>query len=278
MALGRQIEMKVISNKTTIVDISNLFIEFDIERTLILSPNKANFTIYNAKEQTRNDVLKKDNLITFKAGHEDENNIASIFYGVICTSNSYKSGTEMITKVTAQDLAGTDNGLVYQYVAYSYKEKTKISQVFNDIADALNLSLYGIDNLTDTLNNGFTFSGSVGKLLYEMRQTIRQSGLEIYIDDNTMVIYKIGKQVSRFGIVRIPSNNIIGGIENVEDTTRQDNRKRIKFDCILNPKIKPNTLVNVQGEYTKGTFITEKAKFVGNNFGGDFKCTVEAAE
>lgn len=277
MALNRQVEMQVISNNSLMVNMSNLFIDFDIERTLILSSNKASFTIYNNKEDTISKILKNGNNIIFKAGHEDEKNINTIFYGVITFSSSYKQNTEIVTKVTAMDLAAVSGGLNYQFFAYSYKEKTPISQVFSDIAGVLNVSLFGIENLTESLNNGFSYCGNIGGLLREMRMIIKNYELEVYLDTGSMIIYKVGSQVSKFGVVRIPSNNIIGGVENVEDSSKQDTRKRIKFNCILNPKLKPNVLVNVLGQYTSGIYITEKVHFVGDNHGGEFRCGVEAA-
>jgi len=294
MAFNRQVEAKIISKGSaqtgdinyakafekglTLTNISQLFIDFEIERTLILSSNQANFTIYNAKPDTQQKILTPGNRIIFNAGHEDEGNIATIFFGIISTSSSYKNGTEFITKIQALDLAAVAGGLEYQFFNLSYKESTPLVQIFNDIAAQLNFSINGLANISNIiLNKAYVFTGNIGSLFRSLRLIIRSYECDMYYDTGSLYLYKVGNQISNFGFVKIPSNNIIGGVENVEDAGRQDTRKRIKFNCILNPKIRPNTLVDVYGEYTKGIYTVEKVKFVGDNHASsDFKCEVEA--
>ena len=278
MAFQREVECEITTSDNTSIKTTELFMTFDIKRTLLLTSNSAVINIYNAKEDTRNKIFKKGNTINFKAGHKDEKNLASIFSGIIYFSNPKKEGTEIISELTCIDIPLYQNGANFGYVSYSYKEKTQIKQIFSDLADELNLSLFGKDNLTETLNSNFTYVGSIGGLLRELRNIIKASDCEVYLDAGSMVIYKIGKQISKFGIVKMPSKNIIGNVRNIIDSSKQDKRKRIGFTCILNPKIKPNALVNMQSKDVKGTYITELAHYVGDNGSGIFCCDVEAAE
>ncbi len=98
MAFNRTIELQVLSGNTELVSISDLHVEFDVNRTITLAENTGSFIIYNAKKSTRNEVLKEKNYLIFKAGYEDEA-IGTIFMGNIDRSISEQDGPNWITTV-----------------------------------------------------------------------------------------------------------------------------------------------------------------------------------
>lgn len=276
MAWIRQINMTVGAGGIGTL-ISDLNVSFQIERSIELSSNTAQFTIYNAKLETRQKILSTGNNIIFAAGYDDEKNIATIFIGTITKSVSKKQGVDWITEIEAMDISANRSGLIYNTVNLSYIAKTPLFTVVNDVASLLSVPVFGLENLTQTLNNGFVYSGNVNNLIKRLNNILSTYQTKIYFDSSEMVIFKPGIPDSRFGIVKLTSNSgLIGDVADISDENEQDGKKRIGFQCLLNPKIKPNSVIIVVSNSVQGSFIVEKVSFIGDNFGGDFICEVEA--
>ncbi len=282
MAFKRKVEMTVGENIVdggTGLDISNLDIIFNITRTLTLSSNSASFDIYNAKQETRDDILKKGNVVIFKAGYEDEDNVGTIFIGSIIESKTRKDNTDFVTELECLDFASNKEGLKFETISLSYAAGTQTTTLIDDIVNILNIAIAGQDNVTSTLNNGFVFAGTRGKLLKRLKKILFAEDLGLYFDSSEMVIYKLGEADSTFGIVRVtPNSGLIGTIEDITDEDDEDDKKRVKFKSLLNAKIKPNTVINAEADINSGTYIVEKVTFVGDNIDGDFFAEVEAVE
>jgi len=279
MAFKRVVTLEVINNNTTLTQISNLDIEFDIERSITLTDNTAEFVIHNAKTETRNNILKAGNNIIFKAGYEDEKNIASIFFGTIDTAISVKDGVNWITTISAKDAGNNKQPLTHQTLAYSYIPGSPVSQVISDLKTFLNIPVFGLENIASLkLNNGLNYSGALGGLLRQLQQILNNSGIGLFFDSSQMVIFNNAGRDSKFGVVNLTQNSgLIGNVEDVTDTTK-DSKKRIKFKSLMNPKFQPLGLVNITGQTITGLFIIEKLVFSGDNFGGDFSVSGEGVE
>lgn len=279
MAFNRIVEVEIGNNIGTNLRLSNLDIAFEIERSFDLSSNTANFTIYNAKEETRQKILKPKNNIIFKAGYEDEGNTGTIFTGIITESTSKKQDTEWMTEIQATDFSSNTSNLLKETAELSYSKRTPLSQIVNDVRGLLNVPLAGLDNITTVLNHNFVYSGDMRGLIKELEKVLLPINLGLYFDNSEMVIYVLGQQNSKFGTVRItPQSGLIGEIEEIKDDKKDDGKKRYSISTLLNPKIKPNVLVQVQSSKVNGLFIVEKVRFTGDNFGGDFTCGIEAVE
>jgi len=260
--------------------ISDLQMSFNVERHVDLSSNSAQFIIYNAKEQTRKEILKNGNNIIFKAGYEDENTFfGTVFIGTVISSRSYKAGSDWITEIEGGDIGNNQQKLTYQIVSLSYVSRTPLSLIILDVVSILNVPVFGIENVTTILNNGFVYSGTIGGAIKKIKQILNTNDVNLYFDNGEMVIYRLGDQNSRFGIVRLTQKNgLVGTPQDITDEDKQDDKKRISFSSLLNAKIKPNTIININSNTINGTFIVEKANFIGDNFGGDFLCNGEAIE
>ena len=260
--------------------ISDLNISFEIERSIDESPNSGIFTIYNAKLETRQKILATGNNIVFSAGYEDEKNLSTIFFGTISKSTSRKEGIDWVTTIQAVDIANNKLGLNYNTVNLSFSAKTPLLSVVRDLSALLSIpvtGLRGLENITATLNNGFAYSGNITNLISSINSILSSYQTALYFDSSEMIVYRPGLPDSSFGIVRItPNSGLVGAVADISDENEQDGKKRIGFQCLLNPKIKPNAVLSIASLSTSGSFIVEKVRFYGDNFGGDFLCEVEA--
>jgi hypothetical protein len=287
MAFKRIIELDVGQNNNTGIRISALNITFETERSVDFESNFGKFQIFNAKKETRDKMLIRGNNIVLRCGYEDENNLAIVFFGFIVESNSKKEGTEWITEIVARDFGSNRNNIDIIKVSLSYNAKTILSTVVSDIANIMEVPVIGTENISNIfLNNGFVFVGSVRNALRKVNKIAGINRIGIYFDQSEMVIYRKGTADTRFGVVSIsPRSGLIGEVEEDNDdieekdvSQQQQVRKKIIFSSLLNPKLKPNSVVNIVSSKVTGAFIVEKVRHQGDNFGGDFISQVEAIE
>ncbi len=278
MAFKRVIELSVGESGTGLL-ISDLDIEFNIERSITFSENTAEFTIYNAKESTRKEVLKEGNNIIFKSGYEDEG-ISTLFIGNITEAKSIQEGADWISTISASSIRSSRSPLENTYVTISYAPDALLNRPLRDIATALGLVLIGEDNALINLDNGFTFVGSARAALNYCKEILRVNGVELYIDNTEIVVYNVDNRDSRFSPIYLDYES---GLLRVNDITEYKTQtakipRRISFESLIIPKMQPNGLININTDKINGLFLIEKLTFEGDNFGGENRCMGEAVE
>jgi hypothetical protein len=258
--------------------ISDLNISFQIERSYKLTDNTAKITIYNAQKSTRDKILQKDNNVILECGYEDEGS-GRIFSGFIFESASKKNGTEWQTDLICYDYGANDRNILNETPNFGYKEGIPVTMVLNDIASMLNITISGIENASQIfMNNAKIFTGNLKNIIKNIENILKVNNVGLYFDSNEMVIYKLGKQESKFGVISISQENgLIGSVEKITESN-EDGKKRYSFTCLMNSKIKPNVLINLKSKNVNGLFIVEKVTFTGDNFGGEFNVKAEIVE
>lgn len=285
MAFKRIIQVDIGQNNNTGVRISNLNLSFETERSVDFESNFGNFKIYNAKKETRNKTLIKGNNLFLRCGYEDENNLALVFAGYIVESSSKLEGTEWVTDLVVRDIGNNVDNVIKAKKSLNYSSNTRMSVIVNDIANIIDVPIIGLNNISNVvLNNGFVFTGSYTNALKKLNKIAGINNVGIYFDQSELVIYLKGTQDTRFGVVTLsPRSGLLGEVEEITDeleprseTKEAVIRKIVRFTSLLNPKLKPNTVIKLDSNKVKGAFIIERVKNVGDNLGGDFVTQGEA--
>jgi hypothetical protein len=286
MALDRYVKLTVGSALTGFV-VSDLDIDFDIQRSRALSENTAQFTIYNAKKETREKVLKKGASVVFEAGYGDETP-AELFAGNIVESNSIKKEVDWITEIKVMSGRGAGASLASIDVSLSYSANTLISRPIQDIANLMLLVVHGIQNVGNVyLPNGWVYAGGINGALRYIRDVLVSWGMNIYIDNTGLVVHGIN-QSTIYNVVVLAYS---GGLLSVEDISKAPNQSKLsrrkildlkirkKFTSLLIPQLQVNAPVIFKTAYLNATYIVDKLRFFGNNYGeGDFACEGEVVE
>jgi hypothetical protein len=277
MAFGRIVELDVGVNNNLGIRISGLHFNFEIERSVEQESNYGRFNIYNAKKETREKALIKDNNIVLRAGYRDENNLGMIFFGLIQQSTSKYDDTNYITEVYATDFGNNQTNIKKTIVNFNYNAGTTIASILQNIATIMSVPIIGLNNVSGILlNNGFVFYGTLIQLIRQIQKKLLAYNVGFYFDLGEMVIYNI-ETPSEFDIVNIsPQSGLIGEVEEIIDD-EDDGVKRISFTSLLNPKLKPNTVVRVKSNKITGGFIVKKIIHRGGIIGTEeFITEVEA--
>jgi hypothetical protein len=288
MAFNRKVDMSIGAFGFGL-NISNLHIDFKIQKSLKIHENTAEFTIYNMTEDTANRVLIVGNNVIFKAGYEDEA-VSTIYHGNIVQVLSGHSVTDRVAKIKCMSNRSTNQKLIKKNVSISYIKGTMVAVPLNEIAVLLNLTVFGLQNAQIQLPNGWVYVGSTNGALRYLQDVLDSQGVGVYIDNNEMVVYNIG-EVSFFDIVYL---TYTGGLLRVKDITlpeepllqkakrktKKDTRKKLAFESLLIPQLKINApvIVKTDDPAIDGTYVLEKLVFQGDNYGGDFMAKGELVE
>lgn len=278
MAFDRIVKMFII-NLNELTEISNLEIEFNIDRAATFEENTAEFTIYNAQESTRKEVLKKGNGIIFDAGYKDEGS-ANIYTGNITESISKRVGPDFVTTIQSALQQKGDKKLSNPNIIISLGPNVLLLQVIRQIASLLGLTVLGAENAKIPMANGFTHADSVRSALKWCQDNLRANGAELYRDNTSIIIFNTDNRTSRFTPAFLDYDSGLLSAEDITDydTQKKKQPKRIGFTSIIIPKLQPNTAVTIRSESINGTYIVDKLNIAGDNFGGDFNMEGEAVE
>ena len=279
MAFNRQLTVKVGFENEGVL-ISDLNIDFKIERSIDFSANSCSLKIYNPSDETKEEFLKKGASVVVSAGYEDEGS-GVIYVGQITKSAAYKEGANKVVELTAGSIQDANRDLAYVTVSLSYKRDISVATPLKDIATAIGLTTYGFDTAKNiTLSNGFSFAGSAKAALSVCKDILIANGLDLFIDNTTILVFERLTADSRFSTVYLtPSNGLIGTAKLTDSNKAGDPEEefptRVSFKALLNPQINPNGIVVIDESTVNGTFIMEKVLFEGNNYGGEFTVSGE---
>ena len=206
MAFNRQMEL-IIGYGNIGVQVSDLEMTFDIQRSITFSENTATFTITNANEQTRNMIAQEKNNVTFKAGYVDEG-IGTLFIGQVTEASSEKNDANWITTIKASAIQSTNKPLEYTTLALSYKPGSLLSTILLEIGTTMGVFVAGAENANITLPNGLVYAGTVKGALEYCLAILKDNNKGVYIDNNEMVIYNVGVKDSRYSVVYLDFDSV----------------------------------------------------------------------
>lgn len=271
MAWDRVVELSVGADGQGLL-ISDLDIDFKIVKSLSFADNYAEFRIYNAKEETRNKVLKKGNNLIFKAGYKDEA-VNTLFVGNITEVQSGKSLVDRVVDIQCLSGRGTDGVIQSEYISLSFSPGTLLSRPISQLGNLYGMVVYGLENANIRLPNGWQFCGKASGAFRYIDGILKSNGCGMYKDDKEIVIYKEG-QPSKISVVTL---TYAGGLKNIKDVTdlSKDTRTKLEFESLIIPQCQVNAVVNIREAGINGVFTVEKLTYQGNNYGGDFNMTGE---
>lgn len=200
--------------------------------------------------------------------------------------------TQAAKAATVKVVSGAVAAVDQVFLEINYAPKTTYKQILSDLCDQLALVLINGD-LAGNLQavNGFKDQGSLTGILARIRIVLEDHGISIFEEANDgLILYKLGAkptQKQQFEAVELSFETGLLGLEELESeiitptaversswNLSQDDRqlilKKIRFSCLLNPEIKPNTGVLINTETLRETYLVDAAEYSGDNFGGDF--------
>ncbi|OBW92975.1 phage protein [Gallibacterium salpingitidis] len=259
-----------------------LRIEFDIEKDCESKPNENSIKIYNLAPTTRKAIEQPDMRCMLYAGYEQEGNTL-LCSGDIATAYSYHDHAEWITELYVLD------GLVEirdTAVSLGYQSGVTSTQIANDIAAKMGVTLVGADNLRSRRwENGFSFYGAARQALDKI---VASTGLEWSIQNGELQIVNRKGVTKRSGYVLAKDSGLIGFPERTreaarskkQDTPSKKQDEKFAFDrqardgwnvkSLLLAMVNPCDKIKLESQTVTNWFRVEKIKHSGDSHSGDW--------
>jgi len=175
--------------------IEDLRVSFEVEKSLVGSPNLAKIDIYNLNESQRNTLKDKDPSIKLFAGYKD--NYPLIFKGQIRNINHLYVGVDWITTLYCGDGAlALENATINK----TFAPGTTQEQIFNELTSKLTGVAQGtLDGLKEcitgkvSLLKSLIVSGSVKEWLDKLSKSC---GFDYSVNDEVIETTQKGKPLN----------------------------------------------------------------------------------
>ena len=235
--------------------IKDLRIVFKVNKNLDKEPNKAEISIYNLSQQTRNNIDgfgAKDQQfgqdVFLNAGYKDGDGEDVLFIGNITNITHKFEKPHVITVIHAQDGQKSLNSVKANI---SFKSGSSAKDVLNTI-----IKLYPVasDKLGINVDDkrylsGFSFSGNASDA---MDKVTRFLGLEWSFQNNELKFIPLDESDQSRIVLLTPKTGLIGSPEREDKQDRKSKGKSKivkagwKVKCLLNPKINPSGRLAIQ--------------------------------
>jgi hypothetical protein len=266
----------LVGKGTNGIEITQLRISFEIEKTAKKNPNKNRVQIWNLQKSSRALVEKPDTKCLLYAGYGQDAGPILIFSGGVTIAWSRYEPPDVITEFEISDGA---QEIRDSTISVGYNKNIKASQILNDAAKSMGLPLTVPSNFIDRIwQNGMSFFGPSRTLLDKVT---KGSGLEWSIQNGNIQVIPNGMVTTRQGI-EIGSNSGMVGSPERERKAYEGNTKRKKtndplkeFDgwrvkTLLMPTINPGDRVKLNTRDVQGVFRCDQITHRGDNFDGDW--------
>jgi hypothetical protein len=254
----RKCELIVADENGKGIDLSELKIKFNITRPSAVYPTVGIFKIYNLNDETRNKISKNEyKLIKFSAGYKE--NYGQIFTGQIqYTYTGRDSPTDDYVVIQAGDGDQAYNDAKINITISAGYIQEEVDRLL-----MRNIEKYGI--LSGIRPDFSPTVAPRGKVLFGMQRDClsdfaKQNNAEWRIEDGQCHIIPKNTYLTE-AVVLNYNTGLIG-------TPEQTIGAGINVKCLINPKIRPGTLIRLDNKSINNTGLSTRAINMNENHEG----------
>lgn len=192
------------------VEITDLHITFDIQKTAKKTPNTSTVKVWNLTEKTRKELEQPDTKCILYAGYKDDAGPLLIFSGGVTHAWSKIDGPDIITEFELGD--GTQE-MRDTTISVGYAGKVKSKTVLNDVSKKMGLPLTLPSNAPEReWVHGLSYHGSATGLLDKVT---KGTGLEWSVQNGSLQVIEHGMVTTRQGIELAVDSGLIYSPERI---------------------------------------------------------------
>ena len=244
---------------------TDLRFTFSVTKTDSKKPDKAKVQIYNLGEDSRGFIQQENTLLFLFAGYEDIPEL--IFRGNIDEASVKKDGRDIVMEIEAGD-----GRVKFQqsFLVDTYDPPLNSETLIRRIAQSMGMQLAHFPDSLPRIDyvSGFSAAGPSRDVLDNVTESI---GASWTIQEEELVITAKGESTPETAFVISPRSGLVGRPEKM--------KKGVKVQMLLNGKVKPRRLINLESEEFNGFFLCKKVEHKGDSgFGSEFYTEVECVE
>ncbi|MDQ0299632.1 hypothetical protein J2S78_002052 [Salibacterium salarium] len=230
--------------------------EFEVEFDDNPEKNHAEVTFYNLSHDRINRISRGNPLIT-NAGYEED--VGTVFVGVVYESNSEKNGVDRETTVKAVD--GTDQRDKLR-VNKTYKEGTRASQIITDLCSIVGLSIGALKLPEDKqYRQG---KNEAGTILYRLSLLAKDCGAKFHINKG-LAYFRPPGEGDDVRFIFSPERGLIGSPEPfVEEDDDGNEIKGYNVKALLNHRIQADSIIEIKSKNVNGRYRVRKGTHTWN--------------
>jgi hypothetical protein len=251
-------------------------ISIDVRLSNSSDPNDAKVTIYNLSPETQRVLLKEGAAIEIYAGYWPGNGprqYALIFAGQIRKAQSRPEGSDTLTEIECGD---SDDAIAHARVRKKMGKAThkEISQAIVEAFKEYGVKAGRIDIPDFTETRSRTIDRTARR---EMDDICRQHDLQWSIQDGVLNVYPRNEPLDAAANEMILSPEF--GV--IESPQFSDDGVEVK--TLMLPSLRPGQTFRLENKAlinarTPESFKIEEISFSGDNFGGEFGCSIKAKQ
>lgn len=289
--------------------VSGLFTEFEVTRSQVYADNVAEFRVYNAAKETREQMEAGGMRVRFSVGYKDQGGAVGVFWGSVIGAYTMKKGTDWVTVLpcvsSLSESTGTEDIATWAKkkenkkatpeqkqevitrainripVEFSYGPDIRARVILQNISVITGLVIWGTEEMPEILfPNGWTYVGGVRGGLKILDKMLASRGWHLYVENTRIMVVPLdgGNQTSTAayltpdtGLLEVrPKNNPNMPPKFNGKGKKIAVRKAYEFKCLINPNIGPNTLCQLKNDTLDTVVLVSSSKIRGDNGAGDF--------
>lgn len=268
------------SNFVQIFDISDLRIQFVINKSLSWAANSGIIKVWNLRQSTRNLIRAFGDEVELWAGYEDDSNLELLFVGQTSVVQHQFTQPEIITTLQCGD---GNKYINEQFSSFSFGAGTPAKEVINYIAGLLNLKV-DIPPADDLVyKTGFKSCAPIKDALTKACEYL---DLQFIINNNMLsIVPKIARVSGAIytinettGMIGIPERFV----NQAQSLYGPENKPQpgYKVNTSLKPQIQPKdtiSLSSTQLNIANQLHFVNTIKHLGDTYGAEWLSNIEAS-
>lgn len=261
--------------------VTELHIQFSVEKADVASPNTAKISLWNLSEAHKAALEEKDCVVTLNAGYSG--NTPMVLTGTVTNVVTEDDGADQKTTI---DVLDGRKELRDSYVTFGYLQPTDSKLILQDAAGQMGLPI--------TFSQGATFKplesySYVGLAKNVLDKVCASNNLTWTIQNGIIQVTRSNEPISTIAHLISPQTGLIGSPKKLTQSEKnsgnaEENSSKNKAQAgweiryFLNAAIGVNDLVQLKSKAVNGIFRVESVKLEGDNMAGDWLCTAQIVE
>lgn len=265
------------------IDITDLRIQFKIEKTLQKSPNTCEITVTNLSPTTRGFFQGLKTNVELQAGYDGE--LITLFKGNVRWCRSTHAEVDFTTTMQIGD---GDRNYQLSRIQKSYKQYTSVRTILADVVRSMGLKLPAELETDRELDNQFATGASLsGRSRDELTKLLTPYGYQWSIQNGILTILK-DIQTSKLDAWEVSEQHgMIGspafGPPSQARILKSGKRRKSKPATMtvttqLYPQINPGNKINLRSRVANGVFKVNQIRHMGDTHGQTWSTEIETVE
>ena len=252
-------------------EITDLRVQFKIEKNVTKEPNSCEITVTNLAETTRFELQRKPLFVRLDAGYDGD--LKRLFAGDLRQAHSVWEGPDCHTSF---DFGDGDRAFRYARANRSFAAGVTARAVLDELASAMGLTVpRNVRESRDfevQLAAGYALQGQASR---DLDRILTPLGRTWSIQDGRLQILKVTEVRNDAPLELSQDSGMLGSPERGAPL-KKGGKPLLVVRSLLYPEVTPGGRVRVKSREIEGVFKVMKLTHEGDTAGSDWMTTVEA--